>query len=149
MKIEKIKEMLDACYMAKRIRDMLPKLPDGVAPSYIRFMDTIQQLEIQYGKVKVSDISEVMNLPRPGVTRTLKEMEAKGYLRKIPSDEDGRITYVTLTDMGEKLSEKYNKQYFSELSKHLDDISEQEADCMIYTIKKIYKIMLERTNHFE
>ncbi len=149
MKIEKIKEMLDACYMAKRIRDMLPKLPDGVVPSYIRFMDTIQQLEIQYGKVKVSDISEVMNLPRPGVTRTLKEMEAKGYLRKIPSDEDGRITYVTLTDMGEKLSEKYNKQYFSELSKHLDDISEQEADCMICTIKKIYKIMLERTNHFE
>lgn len=149
MKIEKIKEMLDACYMAKRIRDMLPKLPDGVAPSYIRFMDTIQQLEIQYGKVKVSDISEVMNLPRPGVTRTLKEMEAKGYLRKIPSDEDGRITYVALTDMGEKLSEKYNKQYFSGLSKHLDDISEQEADCMIYTIKKIYKIMLERTNHFE
>lgn len=149
MKIEKIKEMLDACYMAKRIRDMLPKLPDGVAPSYIRFMDTIQQLEIQYGKVKVSDISEVMNLPRPGVTRTLKEMEAKGYLRKIPSDEDGRITYIALTDAGEKLSEKYNKQYFSELSKHLDDISEQEADYMICTIKKIYKIMLERTNHFE
>lgn len=149
MKIEKIKEMMDACYMAKRIRDMLPKLPDGVAPSYIRFMDTIQQLEIQYGKVKVSDISEVMKLPRPGVTRTLKEMEAKGYLRKIPSAEDGRITYVALTDMGEKLSEKYNKQYFSELSKHLDDISEQEADCMICTIKKLYKIMLERTNYFE
>lgn len=149
MKIEKIKEMVDACYLAKRIRDMLPKLPDGVAPSYIRIMNTIQELEIQDRKVKVSDISEVLNLPRPGVTRTVKEMEAKGYLKKISSDEDGRITYVTLTDEGEKLSEKYDRQYFRDLSKYLDDISEQEADCMIDTIEKLYKIMWERKNHFE
>lgn len=149
MKTDKIKEMLDACYMAKRIRDMLPILPDGVAPSYIRFMDTIQELETQDRKVKVSDISKALNLPRPGVTRTVKEMEEKGYLKKILSDEDGRITYVTLTDEGEALSEKYNRQYFSELSGYLGDISEQEADCMICTIKKLYKIMYERKNHFE
>ena len=29
MKSEKVKEMLDSCYMAKRILDMLPKLPEG------------------------------------------------------------------------------------------------------------------------
>ncbi|WP_317990501.1 hypothetical protein [Faecalibacillus intestinalis] len=28
MKSEKVKEMLDSCYMAKRILDMLPKLPE-------------------------------------------------------------------------------------------------------------------------
>ena len=32
---EKIKRMLDACYLAKRIREMLPPLPEGVMPSYI------------------------------------------------------------------------------------------------------------------
>lgn len=149
MKADKIKEMMDACYMAKRIRDMLPVLPDGVTPSYIRFMDTIQRLETQDRKVKVSDISKALNLPRPGVTRTVKEMEAKGYLKKISSEEDGRITYVTLTDDGKKMSEKYNIQYFGELSKCLGDISEQEADCMISTTKKLYKIMCERKNHFE
>ena len=30
---EKIKRMLDACYQAKRIREMLPPLPEGVMPS--------------------------------------------------------------------------------------------------------------------
>ena len=34
MTIELIKRLLDACYEAKRIRDMLPPLPDGVTPSY-------------------------------------------------------------------------------------------------------------------
>ena len=35
MTTEKIKRMLDACYQAKRIRELLPALPSGVAPSYI------------------------------------------------------------------------------------------------------------------
>ena len=31
MDIELIKRMMDACYQGKRIRDMLPPLPDGVS----------------------------------------------------------------------------------------------------------------------
>ena len=45
MTTEKIKRMLDACYQANRIREMLPPLPAGVAPSYIHYLDTIQSLE--------------------------------------------------------------------------------------------------------
>ena len=80
MTIELIKRLLDACYEAKRIRDMLPPLPDGVTPSYIHFLDVIEQMEKNGTSVKVSDISDALNLPRPGVTRTVKEMEQKGYL---------------------------------------------------------------------
>ena len=47
--------------------------------------------------MKVSDISDALNLPRPGVTRTVKAMEEKGYLKKISSDEDGRVTYIAIT----------------------------------------------------
>ena len=39
-----------------------------------------------------------MNLPRPGVTRTVKEMEAKGYLQKLMSPDDGRVTYISITE---------------------------------------------------
>ena len=35
---EKIKRMLDACYQAKRIREMLPPLPEGIMSSHIRYM---------------------------------------------------------------------------------------------------------------
>ena len=138
MNADKIKRMLDACYVAKRIRELLPELPDGVTPAYIQYMDVIHK------KVKVSDISATLNLPRPGVTRTVKEMEAKGYLTKSTSDEDGRITYISITPKGEALSEKYDKNYYNRLSKHMDDITEEEADCMIETINKFYKVMSER-----
>ena len=106
---EKVKRMLDACYLAKRIRELLPPLPKGVTPAYIQYMDVIHSLQKEGKKVKVSDISDTMNLPRPGVTRTVKGMEEKGYLRKYSSDEDGRVTYIAITEKGEALSEKYDK----------------------------------------
>ncbi len=141
---EKIKQMFNACYQAKRVREMLPPLPKGVMPSYIQFLDTIQSLQKEKGSVRISDISDARNLPRPGVTRTVKEMEEKGYLQKVNSSEDGRITFITITEKGKKLSQKYDQDYFSNLAEDLSEISDQEADCMIQTIEKLYQIMTER-----
>ena len=98
MTTEKIKRMLDACYQAKRIRELLPALPNGVAPSYIHYLDVILALEKKEVQVKISDISDKLNLPRPGVTRTVKEMEEKGYIKKTVSPEDGRIIYLSATE---------------------------------------------------
>lgn len=143
MKSEKVKEMLDSCYMAKRILDMLPKLPEGVLPSYVRYLETIIELEEKNQKVRVSDVSEVLNLPRPGVTRTINAMEEKGYLKKETAKHDGRVTYVTVTKEGKMIFEKYNKDYFQKLALCLNHVSNDEADCMIQTIEKFYEVMCE------
>lgn len=110
--------MFDACYQAKRTREMLPPLPEGVRSSFIQYLDTIQSLEGQGVQVKVSDISDAMELPRPGVTRTVKEMEEKGYLKKMASEADGRVTYIAVTRKGTNLSQKYDEQYFKSLPLH-------------------------------
>ena len=66
MTVENIKALLDACYQAKRARELLPELPRGVSSSYIRYLDTIEGLERQGIRVKVSDISDALNIPAPG-----------------------------------------------------------------------------------
>lgn len=144
MTIATIKALLDACYQAKRVRELLPELPKGVMPSYIHYLDTIEELEGKGVRVKVSDISDALKLPRPGVTRTVKEMEDKGYLKKIASEEDGRVTYLSITEEGKKLSKIHNEQFFAKLSPLLADIPEEDALCTIETIEKLYKVMTER-----
>ena len=139
--------MFDACYQAKRTRDMLPPLPEGVRASFIQYLDAIQSLERQGIQVKVSDISDTMELPRPGVTRTVKEMEEKGYLKKIASEKDGRVTYIAVTSKGRELSQKYDEQYFDSLLPYMEEISEEDAVCMIQTIEKFYQIMCERRKY--
>ena len=139
-----IKQMFDACYMAKRTRDMLPPLPEGVQPSYIHCLDCILGLEEKGKQVRISDISEFLNIPRPGVTRTVKEMEAKGYLQKIASPDDGRVTFLTATEKGRKLHQKYDEEYFNGILPYFDSVSEEEAETMIATIEKFYQIMSGR-----
>ena len=118
---EKIKRMFDAFYQAKRIRDMLPPLPQGVMPSYIQYLDAIHSLQ----------------------------METKGYLQKLMSPDDGRVTYISITEKGERLSRKYDQDYFSSLAPYLSEISEEEADSMIRTIGKFYQIMCDRREHYD
>ena len=74
MTVENIKALLDACYQAKRARELLPELPKGVSSSYIHYLDTIERLEGQGIRVKVSDISDALNIPRPGVPRTVQKL---------------------------------------------------------------------------
>ena len=141
MGTDNVRRLLDAFYMAKRVRDMLPPLPEGVTASYIRFLDTIQILGENNRNVRVSDIGEVLNLRPPGVTRTIKEMEAAGYVKKYGSDDDGRVTYVSITEEGEKLSEKYNHRVFEALSQSLGDISDEDAETAIRVTKRFYDFM--------
>ena len=72
-----------------------------------------------------------MSLPRPGVTRTVKEMEKKGYLKKLASPDDGRVTYISVTEAGKALSREYDELYFGTLSRELSGISEEEARALI------------------
>lgn len=144
MDIQTIKDLFDACYQAKRARELLPPLPEGVTPSYIHFLDTIETLEKKGVQVKVSDISDALRIPRPGVTRTVKEMERKGYLCKHTSPRDGRITCLSITPEGKQLSQRYNERYFNRLAPLLEDISQEDAQCTIRTIQRFYQVMSER-----
>lgn len=144
MNSQKTKDMLDSFYMAKRILDLLPDLPEGVLPSYIRYLERIIELQEVHEKVKVSDLSSALNLPRPGVTRTVNSMVEKGYLNKMSSKEDGRVTYIEISDKGMDLFEKFNRDFFKDLSLSLSHISVEEADIMIETIEKFYQVMCER-----
>ena len=145
MKIENIKALLDACYQAKRARELLPELPKGVASSHVHFLDTIERLEQQGIRVKVSDISDALHIPRPGVTRTVKEMEQRGYLEKKTSEDDGRVTYLSITEAGKRLSGTFNGQVFAQLAALLADVPDEDAVCTIRTIEKLYTVMSERS----
>ena len=141
---DKIKEVMDACYQAKRIRDMLPALPGGVTPSHIHYLDTLRKLEKAEGKVKVSDISDNLGLPRPSVTKTVKDMEKLGFVEKETTETDGRFVYIKTTRTGRNLVDKYVDEYFGNLSEDLGEITDEDADKMIEVVEKLYIVMSNR-----
>lgn len=143
MTVQQIKDLVDACYEAKRIRELMPKLPQGVTPSYIHFLDVIGGMERRGEKAKVSDISNALHIPLPGVTRTVKDMEAKGYVEKTASPEDGRVIYLTVTEAGRQLSRRYDEQYFKGLEPLTAHISGEDAERAVRTIHAFYEVMCQ------
>lgn len=144
MNKNKIKQVIDACYKAKRIRDMLPSLPNGVTQSHIHYLDTILKLESEVDEIKVSDLSNELKLPRPSVTKTIKDMERLGFLVKENTECDGRVVFIKITALGKEMVDKYVNQYFSSLEEELNDISDKDADKMIEMIDKLYIVMNRR-----
>ena len=149
MTTRNIKHLLDAFYQAKRVRELMPALPKGVTPAFIHYLDTIAALQQQGVRVKVSDISDALHIPRPGVTRTVKDMVDGGYLEKAASEEDGRVTYMTITEKGRMLSQVFDSAFFAQLTPLLADVSDEDAATTIRTIEKVYQVMSERRIHFE
>lgn len=149
MTTRNIKHLLDAFYQAKRVRELMPALPKGVTPAFIHYLDTIAALQQQGVRVKVSDISDALHIPRPGVTRTVKDMVDGGYLEKSASEEDGRVTYLTITEKGRTLSQVFDSEFFAQLAPLLADVSDEDAATTIRTIEKVYQVMSERRIHVE
>lgn len=141
MTVENIKRVLDAFYLAKRAVEMMPLLPRGVTPSYIRYLDIIGKLKKEKGEVRVSDLSDALSVQMPGVTRTINEMEAGGLIEKTSSERDGRVTYLSITPEGGKLSKKYNEDVFVPLVGELGDVSDNDVDTLVGTIDVFYRAM--------
>ena len=141
MKIENVKRMLDSFYEAGRILDYLPPLPEGVNISYIHILDSVYTLSLKKEFVRVSDVSKDRNLPLSGITRTAKEMEKKGYIKKVISDDDARVINLFLTEKGMELYTIFVKNYQKELAKILKDISEEKLLITVETIYRVSEIM--------
>ncbi len=141
---DKVKEVMDACYLAKRVRDLLPTLPNGVTSSHVHYLDTIRKLELKTDSVRVSDISDELGLPKPGVTKTIKDMEKLGLVEKQADETDGRVVFLKITAAGKDLLDEYVDELFGELSRELDDVSDEDADTMIETVEKLYRVMRKR-----
>lgn len=137
MTTENAKRMFDAFYMGKRLFEQQPALPTGVTSSFIHVLDAVVSLRNKGQDVRISDISETLGLTRPGITRTVKQMEAQGYLVKEPDPNDGRVTHLKVTERGMELYEHYVREYFTGVTERLHEISDQEIEAMYDTIVRI------------
>lgn len=143
MEMSVIKKFLYACHEAKRITELLPELPPGMTPRHIHVIDALWQLEQSGAPVKVSDISDLLNVTRPGITKMISELEKIGAVRKLQDKTDRRVVRISLTESGRECYGFYVEQYQTWMAERISDsgIDSREIEAASELIGKIYRIM--------
>lgn len=144
MNVTALKELLDACFLAKRIVETLPELPKNMKPRHIHVLSVVFEMQGKQGMCRVSDVSGRLSITMPSVTRLVQELAQYGMLEKQPDMEDRRITLLTLTEQGRACVQRYVIQFHEMWSDALSDITNEEAEDAVHVVKELWRTLPHR-----
>ena len=147
MKVESVKLVLDACAEAAHIEQLLPELPRRITPRCVRVIEQIARLSQENRDVRVSDISEMLDVTRPGITAVLRELTEMGYVAKSRDDVDSRVVYVALTEKGWALYRRVVEDYHQHLTEVLSEIGDEGAQELARMIRRVKSLISQDTKN--
>lgn len=141
MNIDKFKELIDSCFIAKKITETMEELPKGFKPRHIHVIDSIYQLSKKKSDVRISDVSSKLNVTTPSITKLINELEEKFVVEKYTISDDKRVILVKLTELGMKYHKYYVTDYHTLWAGNLDYISDEDVDKVVYIINRLKDTM--------
>ncbi len=136
-----VKRFLDSCYNAKRIIELMPKLPAGMSPRHIQVIGAVCELGSSGEAVRVSDVSEYFNVTRPSITKLINELEDMGAVNKSPDPGDRRVIHVSLTELGEQYYDFHIRKYHAWIAGLLSEIDEEHFRIAAEMNDRVYEIL--------
>lgn len=74
----------------------------------------------------------------PTATQLINRAEAQGLLSRVPSEDDGRITYLLLTQQGKKHLAETSAVYDARAQRALQHLSDKEHAQLLRLMRKIH-----------
>lgn len=89
------------------------------------------------GKINQRKLAEILNIRPTSLSETIKRLEEKGMITRIPDKSDKRTYIISLTSKGEVEMEQIRKSYVSEHKEWLDCLTNEELDSFFEILTKI------------
>lgn len=112
-----------------RDHDMRPNVRNGQARClYIIKME---------GTINQRRLSEILNIRPTSLSETIKRLEEKGMINRIPDETDKRTYIISLTEKGNDEMEQIRKSYASEHKEWLNGLTNEELESFFEILTKI------------
>lgn len=145
LSLDDVRDLIDACWTAKRITEALPELPRSMKPRHVHVIDAIWDLNHQAESptpvARVSGISAFLGVTAPSITKLVNELVGKGLVVKHASETDGRAVTLSLTEAAEEIRELYVHQFHEHLCGVLSGIDPQDAATTVATLQAMHRLM--------
>lgn len=104
---------------------------------------TVIKIVAHEKKVTVSDLCDRMSLSKGTVSGIVTRLEEAGYVEKLRSEKDKRITYITFTNKGKTFAKEYKDTMNNSFNKIVENLTEDEIKELKENLLKIKKIFKE------
>ena len=95
------------------------------------------------GRPALGEIAQELNFSKPSVTTMVNKLIKQGFVKKVRSEQDKRVFYVELTDLGRELIE-IRLNIFLEFAESLEQVlAGEEAIRLAALLKKGLKALSE------
>lgn len=98
------------------------------------------------GKMRVTDLSEMMLVSKPTASRMLNTLCDKGLARKKLDSKDRRLVYVELTPRGSKVVGEADVKQKEMVCRVLAKMDRDETQAFLHTMQKIADALLQQVD---
>lgn len=112
-----------------------------ISESQSGMMAVLRLLDESAGESTAGQISRVLNVSTARVTVLLKKMAAKGLITKEKDTQDGRITWVKLTDLGIATIKNVKGELYRRMEAVIDAVGEERLLSFVTICNDIKTVM--------
>ncbi|MBP2000739.1 MarR family 2-MHQ and catechol resistance regulon transcriptional repressor [Paenibacillus shirakamiensis] len=139
----------------KSNRELSLKLMVVLAKSYKLIMDqavkdmkkyglstsefTVLELLYHKGRFPLQQIGDKILVTSGSITYNIDKLEKKGLLKRLPSPDDGRVTFAEITPEGKELFDRIFPEHAEVIENLMKGLAPEEKKTAISLIKKLGK----------
>ena len=137
--VNEVRSLLDVCWKAKAITELMPALPKGMKPRYVHVIDAVWHIN----EPRVGDVSAFLGVTTPSITKLVGEMADLGLVVKHADAADRRAVTLTLTERGLDIRRIYVEEYHAHLSQLLGGLTSDQCETTVRTLTEALRLMQE------
>lgn len=119
--------------LTKRAEELLDiKDLSKLSVSHAEYLEVIRNK----GKPTLSEIAQELNFSKPSVTTMINKLIEQGFVKKLRCEDDKRVFYVELTDLGRNLNEIHLNNYREFASSLKDVLEDREVERLAHLLSK-------------
>lgn len=92
--------------------------------------------------ISQKQIAEKFGISSAAIAVTVKKLESKGLIEKVPDKKDGRYNCISLTEQGNELT-KITHKVFSDIDRHMfSGLSDEQLETFITCFEKMQENLM-------
>lgn len=97
----------------------------------------------------VSALAKQMHVSPPAISRTLRSLDAKGYIMRSPDPDDRRNTHISITESGLCLMKEFHERMDDFMERVLSHFTDEEFEQFCELQQKWKRFFHEEADHYK